>query len=442
MGTPKNAAPLITCLPVAGLKPYANNSRKHSLEHVDQLAASIAEFGMVGAIVIRDGTIAKGHGTLAAIQKLYAEGHRIFPPPGEAQDAKPYPDGTAPVLDATGWSDEQFRAFVLADNKLGLNSEWDEELLSRELADLSAADFDVGVIGFGDDELADLLANGGQRGGDKDPDAVPPAPVAPISRLGDVWLCGRHRLACGDSTSAEDVARLLAGAMPHLMVTDPPYGVEYDPNWRNEADRANGKPYGDRAVGLVENDHRADWREAWALFPGDVAYVWHADRYASEVQASLEASKFEMRSQIIWGKPRFAISRGHYHWQHEPCWYAVRRGGHGHWQGDRSQTTLWEIAHNKSETGHGTQKPVEAMRRPILNNSVQGDAIYEPFSGSGTTLIAAEETGRTCYAMELSPAYVDVGVRRWQDFTGLQATRESDGALFDDLCPETPRLAS
>jgi DNA modification methylase len=217
------------------------------------------------------------------------------------------------------------------------------------------------------------------------------------------------------------------------MVTDPPYGVEYDPDWRNRADRANGKSYGASATGQVLNDDRADWREAWALFPGEVAYVWHAGVYSPTVADSLAACGFEIRALIVWGKHRLVIGRGHYHHMHEPCWYAVKKGGTGHWAGDRKQTTLWQIEHNKSETGHGTQKPVECMRRPIENNSKKGDEIYEPFSGSGTTIIAAEQTGRRCYAMELSPQYVDVAVLRWQDYTGKQAVRESDGKTFDSL---------
>jgi DNA modification methylase len=230
------------------------------------------------------------------------------------------------------------------------------------------------------------------------------------------------------------------------MVTDPPYGVEYDADWRNHTEGVGG--FGDpekakagrrtaRAIGKVENDDRADWGDAWALFPGAVAYVWHAGIYATTVAESLEAVGLEIRAQIIWAKSRFAISRGHYHWQHEPCWYAVRKGGKGHWCGDRSQTTLWEISHVRSETGHSTQKPVEAMRRPIENNSSPGQAVYDPFSGSGTTIIAAEMTGRCCYAIGLNPTYVDVAIRRWQEFTGGEATLEADGRTFTAL--ETER---
>jgi len=217
------------------------------------------------------------------------------------------------------------------------------------------------------------------------------------------------------------------------MVTDPPYGVQYDADWRNRADRANGKPYGARAIGRVTNDDRADWREAWALFPGDVAYVWHAGTKADIVAESLDASGFAIRSQVVWAKSRFAISRGHYHVQHEPCWYAVRKGGTGHWHGDRSQTTLWPIAHLKSETGHSTQKPVECMRRPIINNSAPGQPVYDPFLGSGTTMIAAEMEGRACLGLEITPHYVDVIVQRWQNFTGKQATLDGNGRTFDAI---------
>jgi DNA modification methylase len=240
---------------------------------------------------------------------------------------------------------------------------------------------------------------------------------------------------CGDSTVATDVEALLAGVKPHLMVTDPPYGVQYDPSWHVEAAAAGKiKGAGKRgSVGLVANDDRADWREAWALFPGDVAYIWHAGMMGGIVAESLVDSGFEIRSQIIWVKSSFAIGRGHYHWQHEPCWYAVRNTGH--WHGNRSQSTVWKIDKQKSETGHSTQKPVECMKRPIENNSSPGQAVYEPFSGSGTTIIAGEMTGRSIYAMELSPQYVDVAVKRWQEFTGHKATLESTGQTFEDVAP-------
>jgi DNA modification methylase len=236
------------------------------------------------------------------------------------------------------------------------------------------------------------------------------------------------------------VDKALGGVKPHLMVTDPPYGVEYDAAWRNEAGRpVNGttqriasgkviKPIGSRAIGKVLNDDRADWRDAWSLFPGDVAYVWHGAMRVTESRDALASAGFEMRAQIIWAKNNFAISRGHYHFQHEPCWYAVRKGSTGHWRGGHNQTSVWDIDKpQKSETGHSTQKPVECMKRPIENNSSPGQAVYDPFVGSGTTIIAAEITGRACHAIELNPAYVDVAVKRWENFMGNRAVREAHG---------------
>ena len=254
---------------------------------------------------------------------------------------------------------------------------------------------------------------------------------------GDLWQLGPHRLICCDSTSADVAGRLLDSVKPLLMVTDPPYGVEYDPSWRNQAGAAKTK-----RTGKVLNDDRADWREAWSLFPGDVAYIWHGALHAATVADSLIAAGFTILSQIIWAKDRLVLSRCDYHLQHEPCWYAVRAKGKGHWAGDRKQTTLWQIANKDqdAETVHGTQKPVECMRRPILNNSSPGQAVYEPFMGSGTTLIAAETTGRICYGVELNSVYVDVDIERWQAFTGEEAVLADSGETFAAL--KSKRLAA
>ena len=302
-------------------------------------------------------------------------------------------------------------------------SPWDEALLSAELNELLAEDFDLSLIGFDDAELEALLARRGRCRRPRPREGEDDVPKRPKPRSAGPAISGcsaTHRLLCGDATVATDVERLLGDVKPLLMVTDPPYGVEYDPGWRNKAGAAATK-----RTGKVLNDDRADWREAWALFPGDVAYVWHGALHATTVADSLAAAGFAIRSQIIWAKDRLVLSRGDYHWQHEPCLYAVKRTGKGHWAGDRKQTTLWQIANKDqdAETVHGTQKPVECMRRPILNNSSPGQAVYEPFMGSGTTLIAAETTGRVCFGIELNPAYVDVAVERWQQFTGKEAVR-------------------
>ena len=397
--------------PIERLIPFARNARTHSDTQVSQIASSIREWGWTNPVLVaEDGTIIAGHGRVLAARKL-----RI---------------ADVPVMIAAGWTDAQKRAYTIADNKLTLNGGWDEELLGLELGELEVLGFDLDLIGFSEDERAALTAQGTE--GLTDPDAVPDLPSNPVTRPGDLWLLGAHRLICGDSRSAEDAARLLAGVKPHLMVTDPPYGVSYDPAWRARA----GVNLNPLKLGKVVNDDQADWREAWALFPGTVAYVWHASLHTSEVKLSLEATDFELRAQIIWAKDRFAFSRGHYHWQHEPCWYGVRGGSTAHWSGDRKQTTVWNIpARDDDGHGHGTQKPVECMRRPIENNSSPGQAVYEPFSGSGTTIIAAEMTSRSCLAIEIDPSYVDVAIKRWQDFTGQDATLES-GASFADTATE------
>ena len=402
---------------IADLVPYARNSRTHSDAQVAQIAASIKEFGFTNPVLVDgDGGIIAGHGRVLAARKLKM--------------------AAVPVLVLDHLTDAQRRAYVIADNKLALNAGWDDEALRVEIEALTADGFDLALTGFDQAELDALLAPEPTQGL-TDPDETPEPPAEPVSVLGDVWLLGAHRIVCGDSTTVEAVDKALNGVKPHLMVTDPPFGVDYDADWRNRADRANGKPYGASAIGLVMNDSKADWRDAWALFPGEISYVWHADRHASVVQQSLEAVGFEIRCQLIWAKQQFAIGRGHYHWQHEPCWYAVRKGASGHWNGGRKQTTLWEIPKPvKSETGHSTQKPVECMKRPIENNSVAGQHIYEPFSGSGTTIIAGEMTGRSIHAIELNPAYVDVAVTRWQDFTGQTATLEGDGRTFAELKAE------
>lgn len=396
---------------VASLVPYANNARTHSDEQVAELVASIREWGWTTPVLVdEDGGIIAGHGRILAAVKL-----GIL---------------DVPVMVARGWTEAQRRAYVIADNQLAANAGWDKDLLKVEFGALQGLGFDFSLTGFSLDALADVMAD--RTDGDTDPDDVPETPTDPVTERGDVWILGRHRITCGDSTCAEDVARVLAGVKPHLMVTDPPYGVEYDPAWRNDVTRADGSKVTARAVGKVMNDDRADWREAYALFPGDVAYVWCAPGPLNcMVHDSLHAAGFPPRMQIVWAKNQLVIGRGHYHAQHENCWYAVRKGRTAHWAGDRKQSTIWNIDKpRRSETGHGTQKPVERMKRPIENNSSPGQAVYEPFSGSGTTIIAAEMTGRSCHAIELSSAYVDVAVLRWQAFTGLEAVLEETGETF------------
>ena len=418
--------PAYKAVSVADLVPYARNSRTHSDAQVGKIAASIREFGFLNPVIVdgQNGIIA-GHGRVLAAQKL-----------GLA---------TLPVIEAAHLTEAQKRAYIIADNRLALDAGWDSEMLKVELTDLQENGFNLELTGFNLDEIAAFLVD--KTEGLTDPDAVPDVPVDPVSRLGDVWVLGRHRIACGSSTDAHTVEAVLAGVRPHLMVTDPPYGVEYDASWRSKAmpkknDEGRWTDKDGRAKGAVLNDDRADWSEAWALFPGDVAYVWHGSLQTSIVVDSLASAGFKPRSLIIWAKSHFAIGRGDYHPMHEPCWYLVREGKTGHYCGDRKQTTLWQIPKpQKSETGHSTQKPIDCMKRPIENNSSPGQAVYEPFSGSGTTIIAGEMTGRCVYAIELSPAYVDVAVKRWQDFTGQTATLEGDGRAFSEVGGERCKAA-
>ena len=396
--------------------PYFRNPRKND-QAVERMAASIHEFGFKVPILARsDGEVVDGHLRLKAAHKL-----------GLAE---------VPVILCDEWTEAQVKAFRLMVNQSANWANWDEKLVALELEDLKALDFDLSLTGFDPVDLDGFLFGEVDEGSESEVISEPP--LQPVTLTGDRWLCGSHRVLCGDSTSAEAVSILFGSAQPVLMVTDPPYGVDYDPNWRERA--GLGKQ---RQTGTVANDQQVDWSRAYRLFPGSVAYVWHAGVHAAEVAAGLDSAGFRIRSQIIWAKQHFALSRGDYHWQHEPCWYAVREGKSANWNGDRTQSTLWQVANlnpfggsQEEATGHGTQKPVELMRRPILNNSTTGDVVYDPFLGSGTTLIAAHRTDRICMALDIDPAYVDVAVKRWQKLTGLTAVLASDGREFDQVAAE------
>jgi DNA modification methylase len=409
------------------LIPNDANPRTHSPEQVGQIVASIREFGFVNPILVAgDGGIIAGEGRFRAAE---SEGmHEV------------------PVIVLRHLSEIQRRALVIADNQLALNAGWDDEMLRDQLANLQELDFDLDLLGFDAEELTRRLVDDQAAARLTDEDELPDVPAVPVTRPGDLWLLSpckgtvQHRVLCGDATAREDTMRLLSGQqLPFLMVTDPPYGVDLQPDWREQA----GLNPRTRQGGKVANDDRIDWSQAWALFPGNVAYIWHAGIHAAEVARGLETCGFQIRSQIIWLKQHFAISRGAYHWRHEPCWYAVRQGQTGRWRGGRKQTTVWEIpnlnpfggddATENAATGHSTQKPVEIMRRPILNHTRKGEACYDPFLGSGSTLIAAESSGRICFGIDIDPSYVDVAVLRWQQYTGQSAVLGGDRRTFDEI---------
>jgi len=388
---------------ISRLIPYARNPRKNDAQ-VDRMASAIREFGFKIPILAKsDGTVIDGHLRLKAALKLGMQ--------------------VVPVTAADDLTDAQVKAFRILANKSVSWAEWDEDLLRLEFSELKDLGFDLEMTGFEAASIEELM-RGEISQGLTDPDSIPEPPEEPISKPGDLWVLGNHRLLCGDSTKADDVSKLLGTVKPLLMVTDPPYGVEYDAGWRDEAAK-HCKSMGNRkdtALGAVQNDSKSDWRETWSLFPGEVAYIWHGERQLLDMGRQLVDSGFAVRNLIVWAKGQLVIGRGHYHSQHETCWYAVRKNGTGHWIGGHKQTTLWQIDKpQKSETGHSTQKPVECMKRPIENNSSPGQAVYDPFLGSGTTLIAAEMTGRSCYGIEIEPKYCDVIVKRWEEFTGKKA---------------------
>jgi len=429
------------------LRPDPANPRRISDDELDALERSLRQFGFVQPVLARreDGVVIGGHQRLVAARRLGLT--------------------SVPVI----WLDisvDQARLLGLALNKI--SGTWDDALLARLLADLQATpDLDLSLSGFGEDEVKELLRSLEVRERRERPEAfdleeaLEEARRAPRTKPGDLWTLGDHRLLCGDATSAEDVARLLDGATPTLLATDPPYGVSLDGSWRDGVYnalgpaaapymRSVGQPEGEdatRAPGgrrgrtqghrntTLSGDTRVDWSEAFALVPSlTVGYVWHAGVHAAAVAEGLLRIGFEIVAQVIWDKGLFAIGRSWYHWNHEPCWVVRRVGAKVPFRGSRDQATIWRVPSPKMIMGgsteakldHPTQKPLLLFETPIRNHLKAGGAVYDPFLGSGTALIAAERTGARCYALEIDPLYVEVALRRWERFSGQAAVR-ADG---------------
>jgi DNA modification methylase len=438
---------------------YARNPRKNDAA-VDRMCSSIREFGFKIPVLARsDGEVVDGHLRLKAARKLGSW-------PGGDTNA-------VPVFLCDEWSPAQVKAFRLMVNRSVAWADWDEDLLAIELQELNASDFDLSLTGFDPREIDGLLAIPEEE----EANAVPPVPENPVSRSGDLWICGKHRILCGDSTSAEAVAKLLGELKPKLMVTDPPYGIELDSEWRDRAGlntapghkrtpaakaaaKANPQYPAEasymkhRTEGHTETtisgDTRADWSEAFELVPSlQVAYIWHASKFTREVLNGLLRIGFEHHQQIIWDKTRTVLTRTLYWFQHEPCWFVRKKNAA--WYGKAGEnSTIWASPSPKFIMGgsdeakfdHPTQKPVELMRRPILNHLKRGELVYEPFLGSGTTLAAAELTERVCCGIELDPKYVDVVVQRWQTLSGKQATLDGDGRTFEEIGEERRKGAA
>ena len=431
-------------VPLDQLRPDPANPRRISEEELDALERSLRQFGFVQPVVARrdDATVIGGHQRLVAARRLGLT--------------------TVPVI----WLDispEQARLLGLALNKI--SGSWDDALLARLLAELQAVpNLDLSLTGFDEDEVRDLLRSlevrekrERQEAFDLD-EALEEARRAPRTKPGDLWILGDHRLLCGDATKAEDVDRLLDGAEPRLLATDPPYGVSLDGSWRDgvynalgpaeptylridpstdgiDATRANGGAHG-RARGhrhtSISGDTRVDWSEAFALVPSlTVGYIWHAGVHAAEVAQGLERIGFEIVAQVIWDKGLFAIGRSWYHWSHEPCWVVRKQGAKVPFRGSRDQATIWRVPSPKMIMGgsaeakedHPTQKPLVLFETPIRNHLKPGEVVYDPFLGSGTCLIAAERCGARAYTVEIDPLYVEVALRRWERFSGQQAVR-------------------
>ena len=419
------------------IRPYEKNARKIPQRAVDKVAASLLEYGWQQCIVVdKHGVIVVGHvRRLAALQLGWTE---------------------APVHVADKLTPAQIRAYRLMDNRSHQETDWDLDLLAPELTDLRALDFDLGLTGFDVHELDTLLRDPMDE---EKANQAPPLPDVAATRPGDLWLCGEHRVLCGDATGAEAVARLFGGRKPRLMTTDPPYGIELDSEWRDRAGLNSCGPaepsyLKKRTAGHTETsisgDTRADWSEAFALVPSlEVAYVWHASKFTSEVLAGLLRIGFLHHQQIIWNKGRTVLTRTLYWFQHEPCWFVRKKNAP--WYGKAGEnSTIWDSPSPKFIMGgsdedkfdHPTQKPVELMRRPILNHLRREELVYDPFLGSGTTLAAAELTERVCCGLELDPKYVDVVVTRWQGLTGKQAILDGEGRTFEQIKAERVGVAA
>jgi len=396
--------------PVANLVPYARNSRTHSAAQVDKIAASIKEFGFLNPVIVdgENGIIA-GHGRILAAQKLGLE--------------------TVPTIEAAHLTDAQRKAYIIADNRLALDAGWDDEMLRVELQDLDAVDFDLTLTGFDLDEIAALTADEPTEGL-TDEDAVPEVPEQPVTVEGDVWLLGRHKLMCGDSTRIDHLEKLCEGQLVDMWLTDPPYNVAYEGGTSEKLTIENDE--------MSNDDFRQFLTESYTaansvMKDGAVFYIWHADSEGYNFRGAAFDAGWKVRQCLIWKKSSLVMGRQDYHWIHEPCLYGWKEGAAHLWAADRKQTTIMEFNKPTRNGEHPTMKPVELFEYQMLNNTKGSDLVLDSFAGSGTIAIACEKHGRCARMMELDPKYCDVIIKRWQDFTGQQATHEESGKTYAEL---------
>mgnify|MGYP003114075028 CR=1 FL=1 len=398
--------PKIENLPAADLIPYAMNSRTHSADQVSQIAASIKEFGFTNPVLIdADNGIIAGHGRLLAAQKLKLT--------------------EVPCIRLGHLTEAQKRAYVIADNKLALNAGWDEDALKAEIERLQEEEFDIDLLGFDDDELAALLEEEEGTEGLTDEDAVPKAPEQAVTVQGDVWLLGKHRLMCGDSTSVDAVEKLCEERLVDMWLTDPPYNVNYEGGTGLKIENDN----------MEDSEFRQFLKECYiaanaSMKPGAVFYIWHADLEGYNFRGAAHDMGWQVRQCLVWKKSSLVMGRQDYHWIHEPCLYGWKEGAGHLWASDRKQTTILNFDKPSKNAEHPTMKPVELFEYQMLNNTKGGDLVLDSFSGSGTTAIACEKHGRHARLMEFDPKYCDVIINRWQEFTGQEATNETTKKTF------------
>ena len=392
---------------VADLIPYALNSREHSDDQVAQIAASIRAFGFTNPVLIDEqNNLIAGHGRVMAARKL-----------GMTE---------VPAIVVTGMDERKRRALIIADNKLALNASWDMEALLVEVRDLGGEFGEL--MGFSDDELAAMMAE--ETEGLTDEDAVPEVPAVPVTVEGDVWLLGRHRLMCGDSTSIDHLQKLCDGQLVDMWLTDPPYNVAYEGGTKEKLTIQNDS--------MGDDQFRQFLRDAYVaadavMKAGAVFYIWHADSEGYNFRGAAKDAGWTVRQCLIWKKSSLVLGRQDYQWMHEPCLYGWKEGAAHLWAADRKQTTILQFDKPSRNGEHPTMKPVELFEYQMLNNTKGSDLVLDSFAGSGTTAIACEKHGRNARLMELDPKYCDVIVKRWQDFTGQQATLEATGETFETV---------
>ena len=411
----------ITWRPLGELVPYARNPRTHSDAQVAQIAASIKEFGWTVPILV-DGAngIIAGHGRVLAARKLGMD--------------------RVPVIRFEHLSEAQKRAYVLADNQLALNAGWDEALLRLELADLSGLGFDLGLIGFAEVELERLLAGAGRTGLTED-DEAPALPEQAVTRPGDLWVLGEHRLLCGDATVLADVERVLDGRLADMTWTDPPYNVEYGSSAKDKLRGSKRKILNDDlGAGFAAFLHDA-CANILTVTKGAV-YVCMSSSELDTLQRAFRAAGGKWSTFVIWAKHAFTLGRSDYQRQYEPILYGWRDGHDHYWCGARDQGDLWHYDKPVRNDLHPTMKPVALVERAIRNSSKSRDIVLDPFGGSGSTLIACEKAGRQARLVELDPKYCDVIVMRWQEFSGGAAALDDNGRTYGEIAGEREAVAA